>query len=160
MADKGSGTTTGGATGREPEDNYDYKREYYIYFGTKQVTVKGQARTIKMFGRPTNRVVEALDLTPASEDEVRQVVSDTDADGVKREYVKVTQGSRGAKSFKVPLENRTTEHGYQMYVSIPVPSQMSIWDFMKWAAKEPKIKSFITPDGRSYPVFASASGGV
>jgi hypothetical protein len=72
------------------------------------------------------------------------------------------RGSVGAGSIKVPLKARTTrgnKQGKTAYRSIPIPSGVTIVDIQKFlqSAKKNKPDSFVTKDGRTYPI---ASGVV
>ena len=65
------------------------------------------------------------------------------------------RGSKGAKHFKVPLNNKKTAKGYERYYTVPIPSHMTIKDireFIKSKFKKNSPKQFISHDGRVHAV--------
>ena len=65
----------------------------------------------------------------------------------------VTRGAKGSGSIKVPT-GKTTTKGSTAYKAIPMPNGMSIpkvAEFLKKATKN-KPTSFVTEDGRTWPV--------
>jgi hypothetical protein len=71
------------------------------------------------------------------------------------------RGSVGSGSIKVPLKARTSrgnKQGKISYRSIPIPAGVTIVDIQKFlqSVKKNKPDSFVTKDGRMYPVAQGA----
>jgi len=74
----------------------------------------------------------------------------------------VKRGAKGSKSFTLFLATRTTVGGAQVVsLDFPVPSDVKVLDFYKWAKGFGKISGIRTPDGISYywKKAAGQSGG-
>ena len=72
--------------------------------------------------------------------------------GPKRKNVAI-RGALGQNHIKVPIEGKTTK-GSQRYYQMPMPPQMTIAKIAAFlnTAKRHKPESFVTQDGRTYPV--------
>lgn len=69
----------------------------------------------------------------------------------KKGATRRVRGEKGGKSIKIPIGNKIK--GKQKYRQIPVPSGATLLEINGFLKKTmPKVKFFISPDGRKYAV--------